>query len=326
MDNIETKINMLYDFIYSKSFKGNIKEIDINENNINMDDIKIKLDGDNYDNILSELFSGKFRQIDNNNNTLLLKRYTDNLSIYLYISPYIKTSDADAMDNSNNNDSLFSYLLSSLVVKKKTNNILLPIINFDIEFDKIKHIIKTNEIIYNEINEKIEIDEINTKLSIRIREHFFDTFTLKDYLEKNTCSYKSLLFQIIHTLAIIQKEYPNFRHNNLTIDNILLYTKKDQSNTKYEFNNKKWEFETDFEEFKANPVLNEIFDIIVDGVDDKFIDEYVKMYLNGQLGGPNSISNAPSYIDAQNQLKKIKHINQVQKLEIPATFDSLSSL
>ena len=87
-----------------------------------------------------------------------------------------------------------------------------------------------------------------------------------------------------------------------------------------------WEFETDFEEFKANPVLNEIFDIIVDGVDDKFIDEYVKMYLNGQLGGPNSISNAPSYIDAQNQLKKIKHINQVQKLEIPATFDSLSSL
>ena len=40
-----------------------------------------------------------------------------------------------------------------------------------------------------------------------------------------------------------------------------------------------WDFETDFEEFKKNPVLNEIFDIIVDGIDDKIIDEYINCLL-----------------------------------------------
>ena len=33
---------MLYDFIYSKSFKGNIKEFDIDISNITLDDVKIK--------------------------------------------------------------------------------------------------------------------------------------------------------------------------------------------------------------------------------------------------------------------------------------------
>ena len=55
------------------------------------------------------------------------------------------------------------------------------------------------------------------------------------------------------------------------------------------------EIETDVEALKTNPVLNEIFDIIVDGVDDKIIDEYVKIYLNGKLGGPNSIENIGRY-------------------------------
>jgi phage-related protein len=50
------------------------------------------------------------------------------------------------------------------------------------------------------------------------------------------------------------------------------------------------------------------------------------MYLNGKLGEPNSIENARRYIDAQVQLKKIKHSKQALKLEIPATFDSLTSL
>jgi hypothetical protein len=125
MNNIETKMNMLYDFIYSKSFKSNVKEIDIDENNISMDDIKIKKHGDNYDDILAELFSGKFKQVDfiEQIKTLILKRYSDSLSLCLYISPYIDEEDAEALDNMNNNDALFSYILSRLVLSKKTKHI-----------------------------------------------------------------------------------------------------------------------------------------------------------------------------------------------------------
>jgi hypothetical protein len=97
---------------------------------------------------------------------------------------------------------------------------------------------------------------------------------------------------------------------------------------------------------KENPVLNEIFDIIVNVVDDKIVDdkivddkivndkiiddkivdEYIKMYLNGKLGEPNSIENVGHFIRAQKQLKKLRVNNQALKIKIPATFDSLTDL
>ena len=88
MDEIETKINMLYDFIYSKSQNNDLKDFKIDEEKISIDDIKIKFEGDNYDDILTSLFSGKFKMIDFNKNTnnLILKRYTDNLSVSLLLA------------------------------------------------------------------------------------------------------------------------------------------------------------------------------------------------------------------------------------------------
>ena len=59
MDEIETKINMLYDFIYSKNQKDDLKDFKIDEEQISIDDIKIKFEGENYDDILSSLFEIK---------------------------------------------------------------------------------------------------------------------------------------------------------------------------------------------------------------------------------------------------------------------------
>jgi len=246
---MEEKIYLLYNFCYNNNFNNCLEIENIILGKIKIDDIKI-IDTNEADNLINAINESKisFINFDNTESISYWKVFTNSsYNVRMKISTYKKGKDIDNLNSFSNNDSLFSYLLSSLVVKKKTNHILLPIINFDIEFDKIKHILKSNELVYNEINEKIEIDEINTKLSVRIREQFFDSVTLKDYLEKNTCSYKSLLFQVIHTLAIIQKEYPKFRHNNLTIDNILIYIKKEVNNLKYEFNNKKWELNTEFE-------------------------------------------------------------------------------
>jgi hypothetical protein len=83
---------------------------------------------------------------------------------------------------------------------------------------------------------------------------------------------------------------------------------------------------TKLEVLKENKELKQIFSIIVNSVDNKFVDEYIKMYLNGKLGKPNSIENVCYYIYAQNELKKLRVNNQYLKIEIPATFDSLTDL
>ena len=238
MNNIETKMNMLYDFIYSKSFKSNVKEIDIDENNISMDDIKIKKHGDNYDDILAELFSGKFKQVDfiEQIKTLILKRYSDSLSLCLYISPYIDEEDAEALDNMNNNDALFSYILSRLVLSKKTKHIALPIINVDINFHQMSDIMKSYSDIYEGYKEMIEKQLISKLFSVRVKENFFKSISLRELLN-GEFNMKKLLFQIIHTLAILQKAYPGFRHNMLNPSNIFVYLKKQTDSVDtYEFN------------------------------------------------------------------------------------------
>ncbi|NBU99825.1 MAG: response regulator, partial [Spirochaetia bacterium] len=69
------------------------------------------------------------------------------------------------------NDSLFSYLLSQLVLKRKTNHILLPVINFDVEFDKVESLIKSIPI-YSSIKEKVEFEEVEqTIINIADKTH-----------------------------------------------------------------------------------------------------------------------------------------------------------
>jgi hypothetical protein len=46
---------------------------------------------------------------------------------------------------------LFSYILSSLVLNKKTKHILLPIMNIDLNFSELENIIKNDIFIYQKI-------------------------------------------------------------------------------------------------------------------------------------------------------------------------------
>ena len=242
MDNIETKINMLYEFIYSKSSQdnNNIKDFKIDEENISIDDIKIKFEGDKYDDILTELFLGKFKMIDfdETTNNLILKRYTDGLSIALYITPYNNehsSNNEHSFNEMNNNDCLFSYILSSLVLGKKTKHIALPILNTDIKISQMNDIIKPYEEVYKKYMDMIEKQEISNILSVRVKENFFKSMQLTEFLISPNINIKKLLFQVIHTLAVLQKAYPGFRHNMLNPSNIYVYLKKD-NNDIYEIN------------------------------------------------------------------------------------------
>ena len=238
--NINAKINMLYDFIYSKSKTKHVLDTDIEEN-ILIDDIKIKFEGENYDEILTELFNGKLKMIDFNykTNNLILKKYDDNLSISLYITPYNVNTNLDELNIMNNNDCLFSYILSKLVLSNKTKHIALPIINVDVKFQQMHDIIKPYHDIYKHYMEMINDNQISNILSVRVKESFFKTMQLSEFIKSSNFNIKKLLFQIIHTLAVLQKEHPGFRHNMLNLSNIFVYLKKHE-NDLYEFNHKKY--------------------------------------------------------------------------------------
>ena len=117
---------------------------------------------------------------------------------------------------------------------------MLPIINIDIGFSQFEDIISKVSS-YEAIKKKLNNNEISDIFSIRVRENFFKSMTLSEYISSNQCDLKKLLFQVIHTLAVIQNEYKHFRHNKLSPDNIIVYVKKSSSEyDEYNFNGVKY--------------------------------------------------------------------------------------
>jgi hypothetical protein len=243
--NLENRINILYEYLYNPNNKKcfSIDKIILGE--ISLDDIKISLPSNTekeyYDVNKSEILNGNFKLLFFNEESLQLifKKYSNNLSINIKISFY-KNDKIDLLESPINNDSLFSYLLSYLVLSNKTKHILLPIINLDIKFSEIE-----NLIIEDIYKTKIKSEILNNKISdiccLQVREHFFKTINLQDYLATNKCSYKILLFHIIHTLATIEMKFKGFKHNNLLLRNIFVYLKnKSDSFIEYEFKDVKY--------------------------------------------------------------------------------------
>ena len=120
---LNDKINILYNFSYSNNDNFTLPNIDIKD--INIEDYKISntLDKDIYNNLLTEIFNGNFKIINYNDDLMItnLKKYSDNLNIQLSLVPYKLLENKDSFNESNNLDSIFSYIFSHLVLKKKQN-------------------------------------------------------------------------------------------------------------------------------------------------------------------------------------------------------------
>jgi len=238
---MEEKINLLYNFLYNENYKTCFEIDKIQLGKIKIEDIKITNQEESFA-LLKEIIGSKlsYNCYNTTEQLIYLKRFSDSFPVTIKIGFY--TDESDNLSNKANNDALFSYLLSQLVINKKTQHILLPIVNFDISFEKIEPLLK-NLPIYKIVKEKIDYNEIKNTLSVRVREHFLQSKILKEYMEKNSCDYKPLIFQVIHTLAVLQKEFPGFRHNNLTPENILVYINKKPEDMLYEFGSKRWKLE-----------------------------------------------------------------------------------
>ena len=121
------------------------------------------------------------------------------------------------------------HLLSKLVIDKKTPHIILPIMNFICDIDEI---LKGNNIPENIDWKKREKNNDIFNIANVLVTEWADGGDLKNYILSNYKKWSKdpyceiiwsvLLFQIIFTLVIIYEKYPNFRHNDLKVDNILV--------------------------------------------------------------------------------------------------------
>jgi hypothetical protein len=133
-------------------------------------------------------------------------------------------------------------LLSYFVVRRQTPHIVLPIGTFDTSIETFTSSnmtdcvcdvdgdgkIKKNEK-YDEFMEKYKNGDYYDKVSILISE-WANRGDLLDFLRKyhGTSNFtlhhwKSIFFQLLSVLAVIQSKYPSFRHNDLKANNLLVH-------------------------------------------------------------------------------------------------------
>ena len=131
------------------------------------------------------------------------------------------------------------YLLKKLVTTKQTPHIILPIAYFYTpisEFTNLKDVVQSEK--YEKFMENVKSD-INPYYDIGcvLITEYPNRSTLFNFINKKYSNskftlihWKVIFFQILSVLAIIQDNYPSFRHNNLTPNNIFVTKFQNQNN------------------------------------------------------------------------------------------------
>ncbi len=122
-------------------------------------------------------------------------------------------------------------VLSYFIINKKTPHITLPYGIFD---TNIKYFIEDNEYtktanstLYNKFVKNYKEGKLHSTVSVLICEwankgDFLD-FIRNNYSEITPIMWKVFFFQILSVLAVIQKKYPMFKHNDLKANNVLIH-------------------------------------------------------------------------------------------------------
>ena len=256
----EQRINMLYDYLHNEDLQDNYKVKKIDVEKINMSDIELP-EGPDSDEILKYLLKQNLQYLFTINDDIYFKILSNNVSTIMKIS----------LNKNKLNDNLISYILSELVLKKKTNNILLPIININVNISDLKPLLKSIDNLPNIYKNNFNKNKI---ISVKIREGFYNLMTLRDYINtESNIDYKILLFNIIIAIETIKLTYRYFSHNNLTLDNIFIYNKNtinniiEFNNIVYNLPNMSYEIKiTNFEKSKISNINND--EIIINEIKD----------------------------------------------------------
>jgi hypothetical protein len=237
MNNIDTNkyndvnylSNLLFDVLYNKKIDRKVMIEDVKISDININSIKKNYKDAELRNLINNVFNRDISFQYKNFNKFIFKINDIDYGVDIVLKIVDKT---DKILNNDNMNKVITYLLSGLVINKKTNHILMNIFNFDVKSEEIIRFVEK----HISDNEELEVlTKSNQIIGVELREHFFKMDNLFNIfhdksIEITDNDIKVLIFQVLHTLAIIQERYPLFKHNNLDLKNIYCYLKEKNSN------------------------------------------------------------------------------------------------
>jgi hypothetical protein len=228
--DIDFLAKVLFDYVYISELKNCEYLAPLNYNKISISDIKLSLDKAKQKKLVNNIFNTKLEWLWRKRSNYLFKRPMNMYSTNVYLKIINKDDDQFDLNSNLNMNSLLTYLFSDLVINGQTKGILLNLMNVDIEFDLLEEFYSN----YPEIAD--DFSEIQNKkdkvINITIFEHFFKMELLsKIILDLTWDQLKSIIFQVAHTLAVIQEKFNGYKHNNLFINELFVYIKKPKINT-----------------------------------------------------------------------------------------------
>jgi serine/threonine protein kinase len=121
-------------------------------------------------------------------------------------------------------------LLSQFVIDKQTPHIILPITTFNTSIKPFLNLTEDNIVDNKKFDlfiEKYKKGEYYNNVSVLVSE-WATGGDLLDYIRKNykkfkTKEWRTIFFQFLSVLSVIQTRYPAFRHNDLKANNLLVH-------------------------------------------------------------------------------------------------------
>ena len=228
--DIDFLAKILFDFIYTSESKQCNEIASLDYTKISITDLKLLLDKSRQKKLVNNIFNTKLEWLFRKRSNFLFKRPMNIYSTNVYLKIINKDDDRYDLNSNLNMNSLITYLFSDLVISGKTRCILLNLMNVDIEFELLEEFYSNNSEIANDFSEiQNKKDKV---INITIFEHFFKMELLSTILLDITWDQlKSIIFQVAHTLAVIQETFNGFRHNNLFATELFIYIKKPKINT-----------------------------------------------------------------------------------------------
>lgn len=230
-DNLDFRINSLYDAVYNKHGSQNYNFKSIVLNNITLLDIKMP---DTFDK--TNVFNTQIKKIDEPliRHIWFFKRIGDNshnclieIGKYRYENPH----NYNDLGYGELYDPSIHYILSELVIVESLKHVLLPIMFFDTTLVELKQYENTKEIVDTLEPQHNDGD----KYYVFIKENYFKSQLLEAYLFQEISNmtilhWKVLFFQVLYTLYKISERLSKFRHNKLDLQSIRIYKRKEKDN------------------------------------------------------------------------------------------------
>ena len=228
-DNLDYRLNILYDYVYNENNNICYKFKPISVSEISLDKIKM-----NNKILEKDVFSEEIKYIGTTNNKYHFKRLSKtHYPCTITVGIYKDKNDVNNMKSPENVNIINRYVLSELIANDGNKFVIMPIANFDLTFGELSNY---SSLIANEIKKNNKVIN-DTMVFINVTEHYFSMDTLLKFLIENSKKmtvkhWKSLFFQILFMLHKITNRLKQFRHNNLNLESIWVYKRKDTESIK----------------------------------------------------------------------------------------------